>query len=481
MAQQTHNSGKGPLPVGGQGTCMRMTWRGVLKWWFCGALAVVLCLAVFLTGCGRKQQRAEGPNVVIISIDTLRADHVSCYGYERETTPNIDRLASQGHRFQNAYTTMPTTLPAHASLFTSLYPRQLSVRRNGERVPADVRTLAEILRSSGYATGGFVSAIVMHARHGISKGFRTYEDVEGVRLAEETLARATAWLQKQGGRPFFLFLHLYDPHWPYHAPEPYRTKFGAPDSAAPPAKQFVPDPSQFTEQIVQESIAAYDAEIAYADEAVGALLRELAQMGVEDRTIVVLLSDHGESLGELLTRYGYAFAHGEFLYAHQLQIPLIIRMPEEPSQENGVVRTAPVSIVDIMPTILDILEIDPVDTMAGRSLLPVLKGEQATNRSLFSERRTIDKLPKPFLAGADYSIIRDGWHLIFSTNRGIELYNMVEDPAEVSDLVQEREKIDALTGELRRWLDQLKPLFGPSGFETDEEAIEGLKDLGYAK
>jgi len=213
---------------------------------------------------------------------------------------------------------------------------------------------------------------------------------------------------------------------------------------------------------------------------VGALRYELAQMGVEDRTVVVLLSDHGESLDELLPRYGYAFDHGEFIYAHQLHVPLIIRMPEEPSAENGVVHTGLVSIVDVMPTILDILEINPVDTMAGRSLMPVLKGEQATSGSLFSQRRTFDKPPRPFLAGEDYSIIRDGWHLIFSTIRDVELYNLAEDPREVSNVVQEREKVDALTGELRRWLHELKPLFGPSRFETDEKAIERLRDLGYA-
>ena len=484
-AWQGHSSGESQHIMTEEHSCVGVTRRGVLRWGFCCGLAAVPWFTVCLSGCGRRQPRGEGPNLLIVSIDTVRADHVSCYGYERETTPNIDELARQGHRFDSAYTTVPTTLPAHASLFTSLYPSQLSVRRNGEKVPAGVVTLAQILQSSGFTTAGFVSAIPMDGRYGLGRGFQTYVDVGGDERreipAEDTLSKATRWLNRHGNDQFFLFVHFYDPHTWYHAPERFRRKLGAPEGQEPPARQFVPNPEEFTPERVEEIVAAYDAEIAYADWAVGELLRKLARMGLEDNTIVVVLSDHGESLDELLTRYDYVFDHGEFLYAHQLEIPLIIRTPEEISQGEGIVHGVSVSILDVMPTILDILQIDPPESMEGRSLLPMLRGEPAFQEPIFSERRAYQDPPKPYLADAGYSVIEGQWHIISSGSEAIELYNLLDDPGEFSNLGGEHEKVEALRSELRQWVGQLKPLFGPAGFVTDKEAIEGLRDLGYAK
>ena len=237
--------------------------RDILRYGLYGGIGGALSGSLWLSGC-RKQprQRKDGrANVLLISIDTLRADHVSCYGYKKLTTPHIDRLARQGHRFSNAYTTMPTTLPAHASLLSSLYPSQLSSRRNGEKVPAGATTLPEILQSAGYATAAFVSASVMDARYGLNQGFQTYDDAN-IRPAGKTLVKATKWLKKHSGEPFFLFLHFFDPHTPYHAPESFRTKFDAPNKPFPPASKFVPNPSRFTTGLIRKSIAAYDAEIA---------------------------------------------------------------------------------------------------------------------------------------------------------------------------------------------------------------------------
>jgi arylsulfatase A-like enzyme len=359
------------------------------------------------------------------------------------------------------------------------------VRRNGEKVPAGVVTLAQILETSGYTTAGFVSAIPMDARYGLGRGFQTYVDVGGDERreipAEETLSKVTRWLKRHGNEQFFLFVHFYDPHTWYHAPERFRKKLGAPEGQEPPARQFVPNPEEYTPERVQEIIAAYDAEIAYADWAVGELLGELARVEVEDNTVVVVLSDHGESLDELLTRYNYVFDHGEFLYAHQLEIPLIIRTPEEVSQEVGIVHRVSVSILDVMPTILDILQIDPPESMEGRSLLPMLRGEPASQEPIFSERRAYQDPPKPYLADAGYSVIEGEWHLISSRSGAIELYNLLDDPGESSNLGSEHEEVEALRSELQQWVGLLKPLFGPASFVTDKEAIEGLKDIGYAK
>lgn len=421
-------------------------------------------------------------NLLIISIDTLRADHISCYGYKKNTTPNIDFLASQSHRFKNAYTTMPTTLPAHASLFTSLYPTQLNIRRNGEKVPAEVTTLAEILKSSGYTTTAFVSAVVLDERYGISQGFETYEDNFGKynqQTAGNTLAKTVSWLKNHNNDPFFLFVHFYDPHTPYYAPDPFRKKFQAPNRPQPPELEFLQNPGQYTPVLVKQVIAAYDASVAYADWAVGKLLHRLEQLGLDENTLVVLISDHGESLDELITRYGYAFDHGEFLYVHELRIPLIVRMPEAKSQRKKMVHSLPVSIVDIMPTILELLHIEPPELVSGRSFLPVLYKEKISPQPIFSERRTFKIVPKPYLKGNSYSIIEDNWHLIFSTNRNNEFYDMAVDPYETSPINSNYERALDMIGKLQIKLKQIKPMFGPTKFETNKESIERLRSLGY--
>ncbi len=456
--------------------------REVLKYWVYGVLAAGLLSSILLCGCSRLRG-VKGPNIIIISIDTLRADHVSCYGYKKNTTPNIDRLAFQGHCFTNAYTTIPTTLPAHASLFSSLYPKQLSAQRNGEKAPEDATTLAEILNSSGYITAAFVSSMVLDRRYGLAQGFKTYDD-PGKRDscdAEETLDKATVWLGNHSKEPFFLFVHFFDPHTPYYAPESFRRQFGAADISAPPAIEFVREPGRFTADVIGNAIAAYDAEIAYADWALGELMSEVQRLGLDENTVVIFVSDHGETLDELIERYGYAFDHGEFLYAHQLHIPLIIRMPKWIRKEMGIIHTTPVSLVDIMPTILEMVNIKPPSRIAGRSVVPILRGEQFPSSPVFSERRTFGKLPQPFLKGESYSVIEGKWHFIFATDQENELYNLTEDPRERFNLLRESKKVNELKNELHKWLEQVQPLFGPSVFETDKEAVERLRSLGYTE
>jgi arylsulfatase A-like enzyme len=459
-----------------------LTRRELLKYGLYGGLAASLSGTLPLGGCS-KRGRGNRYNVVLISIDTLRADHVSCYGYKHATTPNIDRLAGQGHLFSNAYTTIPSTLPAHASLFSSLYPRQLATRRNGEKTPAKATTLAETLESAGYATAAFVSTSIMNARYGLDQGFQTYNDVgkQTTRTAEETLAKATIWLENHKDESFFLFVHFFDPHTFYHAPDFFREKFGAPDRPMPPKRGFIQNSSQFTTEVIGKTIAAYDAEIAYADWALGRLMQTLEHLDLNENTLIVLLSDHGETLDELATRYGYFFDHGEFLYVHQLQIPMVIRMPAMVSQEIGIVHIDTVSIADIMPTILELLQIEPLTSIAGLSLLPILHGEKVSHGPVFSERQTFERAPKPYLRGDDYSIIEGKWHFIFSTVRDSELYNLLDDASEVSNLRHEREKTKTLKGKLYKWLKQVKPLFGPSKFETNKEALEQLRSLGYVE
>ena len=457
-----------------------LTRRQLLKYGLYGTTAVGMSPSLWLTGCSKASPQKK-TNVIFISIDTLRADHLSCYGYKKQTSPSIDKFAAQANLFKNAYTTMPTTLPAHLSLLTSLYPTQLSVRRNGEKVSAEVTTLAEILRSEGYDTAAFVSSYALNSRYGLNQGFQRYDDsldTSNQRLASNTLSKAAAWLQKHKKKPFFMFVHLFDPHTPYYAPESFRKKFNAPDTKVPPVFGFVPDPQLFSKSVVHNIIDAYDAEIAYSDWAVGQIMLKLDRLGLYESSIIVLLSDHGESLEELITQYGYVFDHGEFLYKHQLHIPMLIRIPCL-APNSLPVYTDPVSIIDVMPTILDALAIEHPSFMAGQSLMPVLRGEQLPNRFVFSERRIFQKIPKPFLAGDGYSIIDNNWHLIFSTHGGSELYDMQDDPHEFSNLQSNEEKIKFLKNNLLKWTKINRSLFGPSVLETNKEALERLRSLGY--
>lgn len=450
---------------------------------FLCCVPALLGLSVCLKSIWGLPIRTERPNILIISIDTLRANHLSCYGYKHRTSPNLDRLALQGHRFQNAYTSMPTTLPAHASLFTSLYPRQLSVSRNGEKIPDKAATLAEILQAKGYATAAFVSTLILNARYGLNQGFQIYDDIleENQRPAEMTITKANRWLEDHCNDQFFLFVHLYDPHTPYDAPPSFRRTFNASLPKNTPIREFVANPGQITAELIKKTTAAYDAEIAYADWAVGELLGKLEQLNLNENTMVVAVSDHGESLGELLQRYGYAFGHGEFLYAHQLHIPMIIRLPVGDFSNKGLVHANPVSIIDIMPTILDLLKIKPRGPMAGDSLIPIIRGKSVSHNAVFSERRTFETAPKPYLRGNDCSIIEGKRHLIFSTIRDSELYNLIDDPGEISDLRQERNQTDILTRKLQTWREDYRPLFERPSFEREEGMIQRLRSLGYVR
>ena len=460
----------------------RTTRRKILKYGLYAGLAARLSPSLWLSGCRRPSRRKKQLSVLIICLDTLRADYVSCYGYKQKTTPNIDRLAMRGHRFSEAYTVMPTTLPAHASLFTSLYPTQHTSRRNGQELPDGLTTVAEIFQSAGYATAGFVSTYILDERYGLNRGFQTYDGVgdEKERPATKTLGKATRWLRTCGDRPYFLFVHLYDPHTPYYAPKSFRKLFKAPKSSMPSEKAFLKKPADFTPGVVRKVIAAYSAEIAYADWAVGRLMEKLDRLELAETTLVILLSDHGESLGELITRYGYAFDHGEFLYGHQLRIPLIIQIPSWVCAEQSLVHTTQVSILDVMPTILEILEVEPPGFMVGESLLGMLRGEKMSHGPIFSERRVFQKPAIPYLAEDAYSIIEGQWHRIHS-GRGVELYDLGSDPEELRDLGPQHEKCGYLDRKLREHFNSLKPLFGPSKFETDAEALQRLRSLGYTK
>jgi len=283
-------------------------------------------------------------------VDTLRADHLSCYGYHLETSPNIDKLAAEGVRFENAHTSIPLTGPAHFSLFSSRFPQEIGARINGiaPAEGANALYLPQILRRFGYHNAAFISAWPLTSRltH-LDKWFdlydedlsRTYQLFNSQRYAEDVTPPARAWLEANKERPFFLWVHYFDPHSPYHLREGYEKlkQVGSPK----------PVPEDLRNGDARERIQKYDSEIAYADHHIGILLKSLDDQGLRDNTLVVLVADHGESLGE----HDYV-GHGRQLYEPIVRIPLIMRLPGKTTP--GKVVKSKVSITDVTPTILDL-------------------------------------------------------------------------------------------------------------------------------
>lgn len=335
----------------------------------CGG-ALVLALA----GVGPLTARAEQLsklNILIITIDTLRADHISSYGYHLVTSPNLDRLAQKGIRFDQAYTTIPLTGPAHTSLFTGRYPQETGARVNGQPLARDPRllTLPQILNKNGYATAAFVSAWPLKDRLArLDRGFEVYNQeftrqfqwLNSYRSAEDVTLKTTRWLhsQKKSAKPFFLWVHYFDPHGPYDLWENF--------------SDLPPNPSgtyktKAIDRAMAERIRAYDSEIAYTDHHIGKLFQEISKLGLTDSTLILITADHGESLGER----GYV-GHGRQLYEYIVRVPMILYHPEITPVGQTVHHK--VSLLDLAPTILDFTGIHHPFPLQGISLRAFFNG-----------------------------------------------------------------------------------------------------------
>jgi arylsulfatase A-like enzyme/Flp pilus assembly protein TadD len=412
----------------------------------------LLCLLLLLLGAcrGRAIGTFEKAPVVVVSIDTLRSDHLPAYGYSRVETPAIDALRRDAVLFERAYSQVPLTLPSHLSILTGLLPAGHGVRDNvGYRLHADrVPYLPKILGKAGYATGAAVSTYVLRGETGIADGFDFYESSIDVRT-NESLGRSQRpgaeserllldWIDQVKARPFFALLHLYEPHTPYEPPEPFASRYRD---------------------------RPYDGEIAAADAVVGSFLDALKQRGLYERTIVVLLSDHGEGLNE----HGEQ-EHGIFLYREALQVPLLLKLPGE--RRKGETAAAPVALVDLAPTLLQLLGIAPPSKLDGTSLLAALdqKKDAAPERAIYAETY----YPRFHLGWSELtSLVRDRFHYIQGPDP--ELYDLAADPGEkTSILTRERRAFAAMREELRRLE---RPAEAPS--QEDAETAAKLAALGY--
>jgi arylsulfatase A-like enzyme/Tfp pilus assembly protein PilF len=413
--------------------------------------ALVLLLAAVLLSCSTLTSPPL-PNVILISIDTCRADYLSCYGYPKKTTPNIDALADRAVLFENVISPVPLTLPAHCSMLTGTIPPHHAVHDNYDYwLEGSNITLAEILRDNGFATAAFVSAFVLDSQFAIDQGFDTYYDhfeqqadqfQANERRADQTTRLALDWLDEHSRENFFLFLHYYDPHTDYDPPEPFFSKFA--DNL-------------------------YAGEIAYTDHYIGQLLQKLKSLGIFDSSLIIITSDHGEMLAE----HGED-EHGYFIYQSALKVPLIFKLPGRHRHQrvNGLV-----ALVDIIPTVCGLLGIAPPTPLHGRDLSPHLH-----NRSISSEERHVyaeSLYPTKYGGNSLLGLVGRRYKYIQTTRP--EIYDLQTDPAESDNLIETHSQLAAaLREQLRQRLEQnVRKLKANAKFAPDDETIKRLESLGY--
>ena len=405
-----------------------------------------------VAGCGDRSSRPAARNVLLISIDTCRADHVGVYGAAGDPTPHIDEIAGAGTRFDRAYSPAPITLPSHASMMTGTIPPYHGLHDNGEgRLAAEHVTLAERLHDAGFETAAVVGSFVLDARFGLAQGFDLYDDrvprsggAEWIdqRRADEVTDAALAWLSGRGERPFFLFVHYFDPHMLYDPPEPFRTR---------------------------HADDLYTGEIASVDHQIGRLVDELRERGLDDSTAIVVTADHGEMLGERGEE-----THTYFIYEPAVRVPLVVRVP---GLETIPVVSDPVGLVDVAPTILGLVGLAAPADLDGQDLGPVIRGERQADpdRALYCQALEPTKYGANPLLGS----IGRRWKLIETTRP--ELYDLLADPAESRDLADDQpEVVDRLRRELHARLDDRRRDAG--GDPVDDfggDARRRLRSLGY--
>ena len=416
-------------------------------------LVSIALLAALAAAACRREPPPSAENLVVVTLDTLRADRLGIYGGE-VATPHLDRIGRDGAYARYAISQVPLTRPSHLSLFTGRYPFEHGVRENvAPRFEATMPLLAEVLKEAGFRTAGFVSSIVLSSESGMDWGFETFGDDFGVseegalfldsiqKRGDVTTEEAIDWLRENGRGRFFLWLHLYDPHDPYDPPEPFRSRY--------PERP-------------------YDGEVAFVDDLVGRLDSELERLGASGRTLLVVTSDHGEAFGE----HGES-GHGYFVYEPTLHVPWLFRGP---GVVPGGELSAPVESVDLVPTVLEMLDLPPMEHSSGRSLAGALRGGPEPE-------------PRPFYAESLMASLLYGWGRLVSVREGPwklieapkpELYNLEDDPEERDNRIRRNA---AAAERLRARLSELAPAGLDAGTtpssEIAPELMEKLGALGY--
>jgi arylsulfatase A-like enzyme len=418
-------------------------------------------------------------NVLIVSIDTLRADHLSAYGYARATSPHIDALARRGLLFENAETVQSATWPALTSLHSSLYPSAHGVVENGQPMPEGLTTLAELLRARGFSTSAFITNMTRGRHPGFSRLFLSREGGQ-VAADRAAVGQAVAQLQRERDRRFFMWVHLLSPHADYAPPTPHASSFVRPGSSslrgqleelAALRRQGTLLPAADIAQVV----GLYDGEVAFVDELVGQLLAALRSTGLEKSTMVILTADHGEDLYEH-NRY---FFHSPSVYRSSMHVPLIMTLPNGPTGQRTV---HPASLVDVTPTILGVLGLPIPSLLQGKNLLPggVLPKEPVRTMT-FGETH-----------GRIFTVRTPEWRFVYNPERvrpdapggpypiaEVELYDLKRDPREAQNIASSRpDLVRAFSAEALAFRHRTRRK-DPLATGPDPEAVEELRALGY--
>ena len=422
---------------------------------------LLLGIAALFTACqGGDDQTSTPPDasvpqdtpIILISIDTLRADRLPAYGYTGVETPHLDVLRNEGILYEHAYSHIPLTLPSHTSLLTGLLPPEHGLRDNiGYRLDreqvenGEVPFLPRMLKERGYQTGAAVSSFVLRQKMGLGVDFDFYEDSIEFRTGTglgglqrpgfETLDLARDWLQEAATGPFFFFFHIYEPHTPYTPPEPFASRYASP----------------------------YDGEVATADAVMGALFDELRRLDVYDRALIVLLSDHGESLGE----HGED-EHGVLLYTATLRVPMIVKLPN--ARWAGEQVAAPVQLIDVLPTVTDVLDLPTPEGLRGSSMLSFLDGVETPKRRIYAE----SFYPRLHFGWSELTSLLDADHQ-YIEGPDPELFDLAADPGEQQNILRQERRIYASFRDELATYD--RTLAGPE--DIDAESREALAALGY--
>jgi len=441
-----------------------------------------LAACLFTGGCG-KSRLSRKPNIILITLDTTRADRLSCYGYQRRTSPNIDKLALESLRYVDALATASWTLPSHASLFTGKFtsshgaeyneegplkladaisgPSQMEVYRACGLAQNEI-TLASILKQDGYSTAAVVAGPWLKRVFGLDKGFDFYDDNEistsDGRTARQVSGAALKWLDSRpDGKPFFLFLNYFDPHAPYMAPEGFAWSFMPENNQFTGVKKFTP----------KEKNALYDGEILYMDHYTGQLWKKLEQEKLYDDTLIIVTADHGELLGEHDT-----FGHGQFLYQEELRVPLLVKYPS--GEVAPAVVKDRIQLTDIMALILERLSLElPPGVQSG----PV--GQ--LGHPVMAEVYPLAALKK---TGDWRAIFREQYKFLWNSLGNNMLFNLASDPREQDNLVgKDPARAEGMLSALNRYLAQLPPpgSVSPASQQVDPETQKALKSLGYVQ
>jgi arylsulfatase A-like enzyme len=453
------------------------------------ALFILFVLLYTLPGCKQKAVSKSPPErVIIISIDALRADHLGCYGYSRKTSPFIDEFAKESVIFENAVTPRPKTTPSLVSMLSGQYPYRHGVRNLNHPLKTTIG-LPVSLKKSGLNTAAFVSNWVLRPEScGLEKSFDVYNakftqqetNRKNVfqRTAAETNTEIFEWLGKNHKQPFFLWVHYIDPHGPYNAPKPHDDVFHHKNPTLRSA-ELVPEYQRLATipvvdglTDIQNYIDQYDNEINYNDQQVGQLIKRLRSLDLVENSLVIITSDHGESLGQ----HDYYFEHGRELYDDCSKIPLIVRFPSSSHIEGGKRVDALVSLMDIYPTVLDVLNINnkPDQDIDGKSMLPLVQGKSSIHDEIFIEHYKKNEFSK--------TAIRTHTHkLITFDDKPSQCFDLKKDPAETNPKGCATKTYENLSSRLTKLRDTaiLNGKSLPKKENRTKHEFEALKNLGY--